>query len=105
MKLTVIEDKRLTVIVSSETTNARNRSSGENATGARSAHRSMQRSWLYVEVSQKVVVSQVEYAMNFPCCGRAMHETELLSGTDHFETIDPIDASICSILLVDMTKI
>lgn len=105
MKPTVIEDKRLTVIVMSGATNAKDRSSVENATGARLVRRWMQRSWLYVEVSQNVMVSQVEYAMNFPCCGRAMHETELTPGTDHSETVDPIDASICSILLVDVTKI
>ena len=60
----------------------------------------MRPSWAYVDVSQNVTVSFVEYAMNFPCCGRAMHER----GTGHSETVDPVDASNCLIVLPDTTK-
>ena len=59
---------------------------------------------VYVDVSQNVTVSLVEYAMNSPCCGRAMHEELVVSGTSHFETVDPVDASSCLILLSDTTK-
>ena len=64
----------------------------------------MRPSWVCVAVSQNVTVCFVEYAMNFPCFGRAMHEHAMLSGTGHCETVDPMDASICLILFSDMTK-
>ena len=60
----------------------------------------MRPSWACVDVSQNVTVSFVEYAMNFPCCGRAMHER----GTGHSETVEPVDASTCLIVLPDTTK-
>ena len=63
----------------------------------------MRPSWVCVAVSQNVTVRSVEYAMNFPCFGRAMHECAMLSGTGHSETADPVDASIC-LILSDMTK-
>jgi hypothetical protein len=64
----------------------------------------MRPSWVCVAVSHNVTVRCVEYTMNFPCFGRTIHETLLLSGTGHSETVDPVDASICLILLSDMTK-
>ena len=57
-----------------------------------------------VDVSQNVTISFVEYAMNSPCCGRAMDEELLVSGTSHFETVDPVDDSNCLIVLPDTTK-
>ena len=51
-----------------------------------------------VEVSQKVMLSFVEYAKNCPCCGRAICESSS-RGTDHSETVELVDASICLILL------
>ena len=51
------------------------RSSGENAISSFSLLRGMRPSCACVKVSQKVMLSFVEYAMNFPCCGRAMHES------------------------------
>ena len=51
-----------------------------------------------VTVSQKVMVFSAEYAMNFPCCGRAMRGHGA-RGTDHSETVDPVAASICLIIL------
>ena len=42
--------------------------------------------------------------MNSPCCDRAMHEVLLVSGTSHFETVDPVEASNCLIVLPDTTK-
>ena len=57
-----------------------------------------------VDVSQNVTISFVEYAMNSPCCGRAMDEELLVSGTSHFETVDPVDDSNCLIVLSDTTK-
>ena len=64
----------------------------------------MRPSWACVDMSQKVTVFFAEYAMNPPCFGRAMHESLLLLGTGHSETVDPVDASNCLILLSDMTK-
>ena len=64
----------------------------------------MRPSWVCVAVSQNVTVRCVEYAMNFPCFGRAMHENPLLSGTGHSEATDPVDASSCLILLPDRAK-
>ena len=42
--------------------------------------------------------------MNFLCFGRAMHGSLMLLGTGHSETVDPVDASNCVILLPDTTK-
>ena len=64
----------------------------------------MRPSWLCVAVSQNVTVRCDECAMNSPCFGRAMHEESMLSGTGHSETADPVDASNCLILLLDMTR-
>ena len=64
----------------------------------------MKPSWVCVVVSQNVTVRGVEYAMNSPCFGRAMHERWRLSGTGHSETVDPVDDSIFLILLSDATK-
>ena len=65
----------------------------------------MRPTWVCVDVSQNVTVSFAEYAMNFPCRGiRAMQEVLLVSGTSHSETVVPVDASNCLILLADMTK-
>ena len=61
-------------------------------------------SWASVEVSQKVTVRFAEYAMNFPCCGRAMLEVALVSGTDHSETVEPVEASHSLIVLPDTRK-
>ena len=60
----------------------------------------MRPSW----VSQNLMVRCVEYAMNFPCFGRAMHEKMLPSGTGHSRPADRVDASNPLILLSDMTK-
>ena len=64
----------------------------------------MRPSWVCVAVAQNVTVRRVEYAMNFPCFGTAMHEKKLVSGTGHSETADPVDASNCAIFLSDRTK-
>ena len=64
----------------------------------------MRPSCVCVNVSQNVIVEFVAYAMNSLCCGRAMHEDSLLSETGHSETDDPVDASMCLILLSDTTK-
>ena len=64
----------------------------------------MRLSWVCVEVSHNVTVLFVEYAMNFPCCSRAMHDWELLLGTGKSEIVDLVDASNCLIVLPDMTK-
>jgi hypothetical protein len=42
--------------------------------------------------------------MNSPFFGKAMHDKLILSGTGHSESADPVDASICLILLLDITK-
>ena len=52
------------------------RSSGENAIDLVLVVGEMRASCVCVEVSQKVMLSFVEHAMNFPCCGSAMHEME-----------------------------
>ena len=82
----------------------RNRSSGESAIERMDSVCWMRPTRVCVEVSQKVTVSFVEYTINSPCCGRAMHEELLVSGTDHSETVDPADASNCLIVLSDTTK-
>ena len=64
----------------------------------------MRPSWVCVAVSQNVTVRCVEYAMNPPCFGRTMHGMGVPSGTGHSETADPVDASNCLILLLDMTR-
>ena len=64
----------------------------------------MRPSWVCVNVSQNVTVSFVEYAMNSPCFGRAMQEKRLALGTGHSETVDPVDAPNCLIVLSDTTK-
>ena len=44
-------------------------------------------------------MSLIEYTMNYPCCGRAIHES-WLCGTGHSKMVtEPMDASICLILL------
>lgn len=64
----------------------------------------MRLNWVCVDVSQNMTVWFVEYAMNSPCHGRAMHELVLVSGTGHSETTDPVDASIRLISLSDKTR-
>ena len=64
----------------------------------------MRPSRVCVPVSQNVTVRCVEYAMNFPCFGRAMHEEPMLSETGHSETLDAVDAPNYLILLSDTTK-
>ena len=64
----------------------------------------MRASWACVDVSHNVTISFVEYAINFPCCGRAMHEWRSLLGTGHSETVEPVDASNCFIALPETTK-
>ena len=64
----------------------------------------MKPSWMCVAVSQNVTVRSVEYAIDSPCFGRAMHEKWMLSGTGHSKTADPVDASIRLILRSDTTK-
>ena len=64
----------------------------------------MRPSCVCVAMFQNVTVQFVEYAMNSPCFGWAMHENLLLSGADHSEIADPVDASICLLLLSDTTN-
>ena len=64
----------------------------------------MRPSCVRVDASQNVTVLPAECAINSPCVGRAMHENSLLSGTSHSETDDPVDASMCLILLLDTMK-
>ena len=64
----------------------------------------MRPSWECVDASQNVTVRIVEYAMKSPFCGRAIHEKRLVSGTDHSETVDPVDASNFMIVLSDTTN-
>ena len=58
----------------------------------------------WVDVSEKVIERLVEHAINLPCVGIAMHESKSLLGTDHSETVEPVDASSCLIVLSDTTK-
>ena len=64
----------------------------------------MRPSCLCVDVSQNVTARFVEYAMNSPCCDKAIHEKRLPSETGHSETDDPVDAPMCLMLLSDKTK-
>ena len=57
-----------------------------------------------VDVSQNATVLLVEHAMVPPCCWRAIHEVSSVLGTDHSETVDPVDASNSLIVLSDTTK-
>ena len=103
--LTAMRDRLLIVIFPSHPpTIARNQSSGESAIERISSECWMRPSWVCVAVSQNVTVRRVEYVINPPCFGRAMHKKSLVSATDHFENADPVDASICLILPLDTTK-
>jgi hypothetical protein len=83
---------------------ARKRSSGETAIETMSSECWMRPSWVCVAMFHNMTVRRVEHAMNLACFGRTMHESLLVSGTNHSETVDPVDVSICFILLSDTTK-
>ena len=102
--LTVTWDRRLMVIFPLSPPIARNRSSGESAIEQMSSACWMRPSWVCADASQNVTVRFVECAMNSPCVGRAMRPKSLPPGTSHCETTDPVDGSICLILLSETTK-
>ena len=101
---TMRRDKFSMLIFSPCPQRLRKRSPGENAMERISPGCWMRPSGECVDVSQKVTVRFVEYAMYAPCFGRVMHESSLLSGTGHSESADPEDASNRLILPSDNTK-
>ena len=102
--LAVTWDKLFIMIFSPYPPIARNRSSGETAIDRMSSGYGMRPSRVRVAVSQNATVRRVEYAMNFPCFGRAMHERLVVSETGHSETASPVEDSNCLIALSDTTK-
>ena len=103
-RLTVMRDRLLMMIFPLSPPIARNRPFGETAIERMSSVCWMRPIRVRVVVSQNVTVSLVEYVMNFPCCGRAMHEESLVSDTGHSETVNLVDTSNCLIVVPDTTK-
>ena len=102
--LTVGRDRVLIVIAPCSPPIARDLSPGDRVIKQMSSVGSTRPICKCDDVSQKVTKRPVEHAINLPCLGIAMHEWKSLFETGHSETVEPVDASNCLILLLDTTK-